>query len=163
MNGVFAERVLDANDVCRNCFARNRVERVDPTRGGLGGQLDSHYSRHEERTEIGYGPADAVSDQKGVFCQCGVEGAHERVWDAAGYARYKGFVAAAVTALEEKGVDVRRQTAVAVALQGFRDAVDGRLLPVVESATVDRLLSTAVSAGVAAASASSQTSRRRAD
>ena len=47
-------------------------------------EYDSGYERNKTTTEIGYGPADSVSQVKGVFCdECGLESAHERIWDDA--------------------------------------------------------------------------------
>ncbi len=66
---AYHEHLLDASDVCNSCHRVIRVERQDPTRGGLTREFESHYERHRDHTEIGYGPAKSVSDEKGVFCE----------------------------------------------------------------------------------------------
>ena len=143
MRGPYADHLLDAADVCSNCLAKNRHERIDPIRG-LGDELDSHYERDEHRTEIGYGPADVVSEQKGVFCQCGVEGSHERIWDPDDVDRekFKELVKAALRTLAEKDVTIRRRETVRYALSHFDDHVD-----------VDQALANAIDAGIVAAAA----------
>ena len=146
MNGPYADHLLDSADVCSNCLRKNRVERIDPVMGdGLGNDLDSHYERDENRTEIGYGPADVVSEQKGVFCSCGVEGAHERIWDPQDVSRekFRELVKAAIRTLDEKDVTVRRRETVRYALSHFSEHGD-----------VDRALANAIDAGIVAAVAS---------
>ena len=145
MRGPYAAHLLDAADGYSNCLLKNRVERIDPVRGdGLGNELDSHYSRHEHRTEIGYGPADVVSEQKGVFCDCGVEGSHERIWDPDDVERekFKELVKAALRTLAEKDVTIRRRETVRYALSHFDDHGD-----------VDQALANAIDAGIVAAAA----------
>lgn len=112
MDGAYAERILDASDTCANCHRVIRVERVDPTRGGVIREFESHYERHPRNTEIGYGPADTVGEQKGVFCKdCGTEGAHHRIWDDDNVdaERFRELVQQTIATLEYKGVTLSRQ------------------------------------------------------
>ncbi|ELZ05576.1 hypothetical protein [Natrialba aegyptia] len=150
MDGPYAQHLLDASDVCSNCLRKNRVERIDPVRGGLVTELDSHLSRDETRTSVGYGPADCVSEQKGVFCECGVEGAFERLWDPTAVAEdeFKTLVKAALATLAEKDVTVRRKETVMYALSHYRD-----------HGNVDRALASALDAGIVAAAAAGNDDR----
>lgn len=144
MNGPYADHILDASDVCSNCFRRVRVERVDPVRGSLTRELDSHLERNERRTTIGYGPSEAVSESKGTFCECGVEGTHERLWDPTLVAgeHFRDLVKAAVTTLEEKDVGIKRKETIMYALSHWREHDD-----------VDKALGMALEAGIVAAAA----------
>lgn len=150
MNGPYADHILDSSDVCSNCHRQVRVERVDPVRGGLGGELDSSLERDKQRTEIGYGPADRVSDVKGVFCSCGVEGVHDRIWADDGDVddeMFRDLLKATIRTLERKDVDIDRQALAAHALQHWRDG-DG----------VDESLSVAVDVAIATTISSSKES-----
>ena len=78
----YHEHVLDASDVCNACHRVIRVERQDPKRGGITREFETHQERHRRHTEIDYGPARSVTDQKGVFCErCGTESPYDRYWD----------------------------------------------------------------------------------
>lgn len=156
MHGPYADHLLDASDVCSNCLRKTRLERVDPVRGGITRELDSHLERDDRRTEIGYGPADRVSEQKGVFCTCGVEGSFERVWrDEIGPQQFRRLLKNTMRTLAEKGVSYRRKTMAGTALQEFRNRVDARgtLFPFLEAGTVDDILSNALGAAIATATA----------
>jgi len=151
----YYDQVYNAADVCINCFLRSRVERIDPIRGGLGGEFEAHLERHRRNTEVAYGPADTVSDQKGVFCECGVEGSHTRSWDDADVdrSRFKTFIEDVLRSLESKGVDVSRHVFVEVALSQF-DAGE----------SVDTCFDEATTAAIASSvSTDSPTERARAD
>ena len=146
MDGPYAERLLDAPDVCRNCLRIIRVERVDPTRGGVTREFEQHYERHPHNTEIAYGPCDSVSNAKGVFCdRCGTEGAYDRIWtdDDVGGDRFRELVQQAIATLEWKGVSLSRQDFATHAL-AHRD----------EEAGVDEALSKAADAAIVAEAAS---------
>jgi hypothetical protein len=127
----FQELVLDASDVCQSCYRRIRVERVDPTRSGMATEYEQRLGRHERTTEIAYGPAESVTDQKGVFCsQCGTESAFDRVWtpadvhDPASTLDRDRFIMMAMNclnSLEAKGLSLERQTFVARALTELDD------------------------------------------
>lgn len=144
MQGPYADHLLDASDVCSNCLRKNRVERVDPVMGsGLGHELDSHYSRHKRRTTVDYHDGgDEPTQAKGVFCECGVEGSYERVWDPTGVDRdrFKELLKAAVITLDEKGVSLNRKETLRYALVHFDDHGD-----------VDKALATAIDCGIMAA------------
>ena len=123
MNGAYAEHIFDASDVCRNCLRIIRVERVDPSRGGMIREYESHFERHPHNTEIAYGPCDSVSNAKGVFCdRCGTEGAHDRIWESedVGDQRFGELVKQAIATLQWKGVSIPPRDFAAPALQKRR-------------------------------------------
>lgn len=142
MQGPYGDHILDASDVCSNCFRLVRQERVDPVRVGLTRELDSHLERDPRRTTIGYGPHECPPRSKGVFCECGVEGSFERLWDptAVDEDRFKQLVKVALRTLEEKDVRIKRKETVMYAISHWREHGD-----------VDRALATALEAGVVAA------------
>jgi hypothetical protein len=79
---AYHEHVLDASDVCMSCHRIVRVERQDPTRGGLTREYETHHERHRDHTVVDYGPADTVGEQQGTFCsKCGTESPWDRYWD----------------------------------------------------------------------------------
>ncbi len=79
---AYHEHLLDASDVCNSCHRVIRVERQDPTRGGLSREYETHHERHREHTVVDYGPADTVGEQQGTFCsRCGTESPWDRYWD----------------------------------------------------------------------------------
>jgi hypothetical protein len=147
MQGPYADLIVDAADVCSNCLKKVRVERVDPVRGGLTSELDDHLEREKTRTEIGYGPSDSPAHAKGVFCQCGVEGVHERVWSPTDVTRdrFERLLRAAVQTLDEKGVSFRRKETIMYALSHYDDHGD-----------VDRALANAIDSGIVAEVASGE-------
>ena len=79
---AYHEHLLDASDVCNSCHRVIRVERQDPTRGGLTREYETHHERHRDHTVVDYGPADTVGEQQGTFCsRCGTESPWDRYWD----------------------------------------------------------------------------------
>lgn len=141
MHEAYQEHVLNASDTCSNCLRIIRVERVDPSRGGMIREYESHYERHPNNTEIAYGPCDSVSNAKGVFCdRCGTEGAHDRIWrsDDVEDERFGELVKQAIATLDYKGVNIQPRDFAAHALQARRDeaAVDEALGAATEAAIV---------------------------
>ena len=146
---AYQEHILNATDVCSNCLRIIRIERVDPTRGGMIRDFESHFERHPHNTEIAYGPADSVSNVKGVFCdRCGTEGAHERIWRSEDVddARFEELVKQAIATLDWKGVTLQAQDFAAHALQQRKD-----------DATVDEALGAATEAAIVASAARDET------
>lgn len=147
MNGPYADHILDARDACVNCFRLVRVERIDPTRNGFGAEFESHFSRRKRTTSVEYAPADAPPRSKGVFCECGVEGSHERIWSPEHVTRdrFKQLLANAVRTLEHKEVSLKRKETLAYGIQAF-DRGDGP----------DAAIAEAVEAGIVAQAAASE-------
>jgi len=127
MEGPYADHILDARDVCNNCFRHVRVERVDPVmaRDGLRHALDAHYSRKRKTTTREYHDSDpAVTHAEATFCHCGVEGTFERLWSPTDISRgrFKTLLKRALRTLEQKGIQLsreRKRETVAYALQTF--------------------------------------------
>ena len=131
MSSAYHEHVLGAPDVCNNCFSLIREERVDPTRSGLGREYESRLTRRDETTEIGYGPARTPSESKGVFCQCGVESARDRVWEYTepDRDRFEALLQNAIRTLELKGVTFGRRDLAVAAIAAWKAGynVDGAI------------------------------------
>jgi hypothetical protein len=152
MSDVYDELVESA-EVCRNCLGVVRVERIDPTRGGLARAYERSLERHPTRTSVGYGPAESVSDQKGVWCECGVESPRHRVWtdDDVDRARFRDLVQQLIRTLEHRELTGRpqRETVAAQAIQARKDG-----------AAVDDALAAGVAAGLAVGVGEHTTQRR---
>jgi len=151
-SSAYTERLLDAPDVCKSCLRIIRIERVDPARSetdadGKLRDIETMYERDPTTTEVAYGPADSVGEQKGVFCaECGTEGAHDDFWrdDDVDDERFRELVQHAIATLEEKGVTLSRQDFARHALyQRHRQEED-----------VDKALSEATKAAIVAEVAS---------
>jgi len=145
MTDAYAEHVLEAADVCNNCLRLIRVERVDPVRSGVAREFEATFERERRHTSVEYAPADAISEHKGVFCECGVEGARDRIWsgDTLPRDRFKTLVKHLLQTLDRKGVTVTPRETAAYALQAYDD-----------DAAPDQALARAVDAGIVAAAAS---------
>lgn len=143
MHDLFQERVLNSPAVCRNCYRTVRVERVRAETGRFDSAHESsRYARERRNTSIEFAPAETASDSKGVFCECGVESAFDRVWDDADVdrERFRAFIKAVLRSLERQGIALDRHRAAARALQAWDD-----------DATVDEALSAGVAQGLAVA------------
>jgi len=123
MSSAYQEHVLHAADVCNSCLGMIRVERLNPVRTGMSREYEACYERHKKRTVIDYGPAESVSDQKGVWCVCGVENARTRIWSDQDINtdRFHDLIQRLLRTLEAKGVTVARKPLAAHALQARRD------------------------------------------
>jgi hypothetical protein len=144
MTDAYQDHILEAADVCSNCLRLIRVERIDPVRNGMGGEYEATFERERRHTSVEYGPADSVSDEKGVFCHCGVEGARDRIWSGDDLARerFKTLTKHCLQTLARKDVTVKDRETAAYALQAFDDG-----------AAPDQALARAVDAGLVAAAA----------
>lgn len=128
MHESFQERILSAVDVCNNCFALVREQRLKARRNWELSR-EAYWARDNQRTTVEFAPADTVSEQKGIFCDCGVEGSFERLWadEDVTRDRFKTFIERVITTLETKGLELDRQRVAAYAL----DAYNERLPPAV--------------------------------
>ena len=147
MTEAYFEHVLDARDVCANCHRKNRIERVDPvmSRSGLRHELDSHFSRMRRRTVVDYHDGtENPPDSKGVWCECGVEGSHDRIWDPSDVdrERFKSLLKNTIQSLQARGVSLKSRETAMYALSHFDEHGD-----------VDKALAAGVDAGIVAATA----------
>lgn len=143
----YHEHVLGAPDVCNNCFSLIREERVDPTRNGIGREYESRYTRREETTEVGYAPYETPTHCQGVWCQCGVESARDRIWSYTDPSRerFRELLKNAVRTLKHKDVTIARKTLVGHAIAAYDDG-----------ANVDGAIEAGLDAGLAVAASSTR-------
>jgi len=142
----YQEHVLNAPDICSNCFSIVRVERERPASGWR--PAETFYSRNQAKTSVEHVPAETVSETEQVFCECGVASAFDRVWSDRDMTRqrFAQLVKRLIRSVERKGLTVDRQAMVAHALQSFgqtrtTDAgVDVRVVTDVDAALADGLL-----------------------
>lgn len=124
---VFQERVLNAVDVCSNCFGLARVERdrpahppksKNPNTGEWMEIAPARWSRNNQRTTREYVPADRPTDAKNIFCSCGVSGSYTRARDEiVSSERFRELLKQAIQTVEQKGVSLSREHAVRRALK----------------------------------------------
>lgn len=146
MEGPYADHILDARDVCSNCFRRNRVERVDPVMSrGLRHELDAHLSRRKQMTTREHHDSDPKpTNCDATFCVCGIEGSHHRMWDPTdiGRSTFKTLLTRGLETLGEKGISFsrnRKKEIIGYALTEFDDSGDA-----------DKALSKALEMGIVA-------------
>jgi len=148
MNDTYQERVWNAADVCVNCLRVVREERPTPPEWRQRDSIEeADYSRRRDTTEVAYGPGETVSEHKGIFCECGVEGSFVRVWrdEDVDADRFRTLLKRLLESLEHKGVTVDRKTMISHALQARRDGAD-----------VDEAFSQGIRYGLARAEASAR-------
>jgi len=145
MKGPYADHLLDAKDVCSNCFRRIKTDRVSAYLNDDGGgtSLGSHYSRRQRSTTKEH--VDSIEEpahSEMTFCDCGVADAYHREWDPTDINRpaFKELVKQAITTLEAKGVTLRSKETARYAASHWADHGD-----------VDRALATALESGIVAA------------
>ena len=159
MHPAYQEHVLSAPDVCSNCLRIVREERHqhEPRRSDVSVQ-ESQWSRRKDTTEVAFGPADTASDQKGIFCECGVEGSFVRVWDDVDVdrERFRTLLKRLIQTLEHKGVSIHRKATVAHALDAFERLPVEMEGPHRPDTSVDEALSEGVRYGLARAEVQSR-------
>lgn len=136
----YQEHVLNACDVCRNCFAIVREERDShaPTsqfnaaaleemdvvdRPGNRSSLvrESYWGRDPRHTVVSYFPAETAGACKQIFCTCGVASAFDRYWTWRDISRdrFKQLLQNLLRSAERKGLTLAKQPAAAHALSAF--------------------------------------------
>jgi len=130
MHDAYQEHIRDNATVCSNCCRTIAVRRIDPYKSN-DREAAAMLSRRKRTTTIGYGPAQSVTDEKGVFCdECGTEHHDERTWDsvdfhdpagALGYERFRELAKNAMASLEAKGVSIDRHAFATTALSRYQD------------------------------------------
>ena len=146
MQGPYGEHLLDAGDVCQNCFRQVRLER-EQTQTSTNQPVSAELSpsvREPVETTIEYAPHRLPAQSKGTFCGCGVEGTYERLWNPTDISRerFKELLKAALQTLEAKGVTLRRKETAMYCLSHFDEHEDA-----------DRALANGIDAGIVAAAA----------
>jgi hypothetical protein len=144
MHQTYENRVYNAGQVCRNCLGIIKSEReayittrmvneasleARPTVQGRDGPLveESYYGRDPQRTAVGYPPEATPTDNRTVFCECGVAGAYVRAWDDADIVhdldRYSTLVSNLGHALDELNVQIDHERYVRRAFANFERLV----------------------------------------
>lgn len=116
---VFQREILNASDCCSNCFARQRREAVRPRTY----EPDETYTeRVRAQTSVEDVPGPVASDAGRLFCDCGAEKHHTRIWDDVDVDRSR-FVELLVTLLRTlvaKGYRVDQRRVAEVARERYR-------------------------------------------
>ena len=158
MHPAYQEHVLNAVDVCQNCLRIVREERHthEPRRSDVSVQ-ESQWSRRRDTTDVAFGPGETITDHKGVFCECGVEGSFVRVWGDRDVDReqFRELLKRLLRSLDHKGVSVDRKATAAHAL----DALDrtGEYRHYRPDGMIDEALSEGVRYGLARAEVQART------
>ena len=149
----YEDHILGAADVCSNCFALIRQERVSPIRREdrthVSGAWTTTYERIPNQTTVEYpGVGNTPTQSQAVFCACGVESARDRYWSGADIdrQRFRELLKNVLRTLDEKGVTVKPKETAAYALQAFDDEKGP-----------DAALAEAIDLGIVAAAASDGT------
>jgi len=147
MQGPYGEYLLDADDVCKNCFRLVQLDRprtqTSTGRSDVSVELTAA-TRHPTETTIEYAPHRIPPRSKGAFCSCGAESTYERLWnpETVSRDRFRDLVKAAIETLEAKEVTLRRKEAAMYCLHHFDENDDA-----------DRALANGLDAGIVAAAA----------
>lgn len=120
----FQEHVLNAPDVCSNCFRTIRRERAHTESRTLRGDVSvtkSAFTRVRQTTSVEYPPGRTATDSIAVFCDCGTESAFDRVWSELDIDRdrFRTLIKHLLRTLDRKAVSVDRQALAAHALAAF--------------------------------------------
>jgi len=107
---IFQSEILSASDTCSNCFARQRRE-VQKPGDKYNDTTETYSERCRWQTSVEDVPGPVVHDAGTTFCDCGVDSAYGRIWDARDLDadRRKALILAAIDTLRAKGyrVDTR--------------------------------------------------------
>ena len=76
---MFQSEILNAHDVCSNCFARRRREAIQLTKWGE----RRYFERNGDQLTTEYVPDVPAAQARSVHCRCGVDSAFTRTWDDA--------------------------------------------------------------------------------
>lgn len=150
MTDIYNEQLVGAPDVCSNCLRIRLVDRTEVRSRGLTATPESVYTRHRQTTELDHHPSDEPTQDKHLFCDCGVSTARARTWTDGDIDRewFKTLLRRAIRAAEHKGVTLDRERTVKRALANlailtawWRDDID----------SIDAALADALEYGSAAA------------
>ena len=136
MTDIYTEQLVGAPDICSNCLRIRLVERTEVRSRGMTAapRVESTFTRCEKTTELDHHPADEPTQDKHLFCECGVADARTRMWDDTDISRdrFKTLLKHTIRAAEHKGVTLDRETAVKHALANWDGDVDGTLAAALE-------------------------------
>jgi len=124
MTEIYQEKLIGAPDVCSNCLGIRLVDQLQPTRAGMNHELESAYSRHKRNTDLDHHPGDEPTDDRHLFCECGVASARVRVWDTVDREKFRTLLKRAVKTAESKGVTLNQKRAFGHALETYDDTGD---------------------------------------
>lgn len=127
MEGPYADHILDASDTCSNCHRLTHTDRVDRymrDQQGGGTFADVHQTPRRQATTRDHVPFDPPTDDEVVFCACGVETQHDRVWDTLTREHFDRLLQELCRTVERKGVTLKRKTLFMVALSQFKEAAE---------------------------------------
>ena len=153
---IHQEKLRNAADICDNCFKIRLVERTEIRSTGLAATPESVYTRRERTTELDHHPSDEPTQDKHLFCECGVIGPNSRAWDDKDIdrERFKDLLKHSIRSAEHKGVTLSREGAVkrglanlAVLTAWWRDDIN----------SVDEALADALEYGSTAATVQTET------
>lgn len=114
---MFQETILNAHDVCSNCFRQRRREVVQPTTDG-----DHHYFERTPHLNTAHVPDVPAASSRRVYCECGADSAYTRQWtdEDVDRERFKAFVKRVIRTLDAVAcITVDRQQFAAAALRAF--------------------------------------------
>lgn len=113
---TFQERVLNAPDVCSNCFGIIREEHeIVPLKQRKRNRTypTQKYTRYRRRTTVDHLPDVEPTHDHATFCECGTPGAFDRYRDEiVGAERFRELLKTAIRTIEKKGVSLSREHAV---------------------------------------------------
>lgn len=112
---AFNNRFLESRLVCNNCFRRRRREAI---RHRSYKPDETFHERIRWRTSVEDVPNVPASESAVVFCECGVAGPHDRLWDDGDIGtrdRFADLLKAALATASQLGLVERRSEASTVA------------------------------------------------
>jgi hypothetical protein len=114
--------------------------------------LESHFERKRRTTSIEFAPHEYPPRSKGVFCQCGVEGSHERLWDPTDVSeqKIKSLIKNALHSLNQKDVTLKAKETAAYILHCWNETEDA-----------DKAFSKGIEMGLVASAAASSNMNRQ--
>lgn len=113
---TFQEHVLNAADVCNECFGIIREEHeIVPVSERKRNRTYpvQHYTRYKRRTTVEHVPGKNPTQDHATFCECGNSSAFDRHRsEIVGPARFRELLKTAIETVESKGVTLSREHAI---------------------------------------------------
>lgn len=118
---VFQEQVLNASDVCNNCFGLIREEReqIPPEKQRQNRTYPAtQLARNPRTTTVEYVPDGKPTRSHAVFCECGCSSAYDRYRsEIVPRTEFRSLLKTAIQTVESKGVTLSRRHAVRRAIK----------------------------------------------